>query len=83
MASTGHCPHASASGRCRRVCYVIKGTAQTQYADEAIELIKEGESFQDQPAKTHTIFGNPSRTEPLIFVCAARVKKGEPYFSPN
>jgi quercetin dioxygenase-like cupin family protein len=64
------------------VCYVVKGTARTQYADEAIKLIKEGESFQDQADRTHAIFGNPSSTDPLIFVCAARVKKGQPYFSP-
>ena len=65
------------------LCYVIKGTAETQYDGGTAKVVREGGSFQDEATKTHLLFRNVSTTDPLTFVCAAKIKKDQPYLLPQ
>lgn len=61
------------------VCYVIDGTAETQYEGEDAKVVRQGDSFHDLANKTHSVFRNKSATDVLKFVCATRIEKGQNY----
>jgi quercetin dioxygenase-like cupin family protein len=65
------------------LCYVIEGTAESQYEGEALNLIRKGESFQDEANKTHVVFRNVSETDALRFICAAKIRKDQEYLLPQ
>ncbi len=65
------------------VCYVIEGTAESQYEGEPAKLIRAGESFQDQADKRHVIFRNVSSTDALEFICSAKIRKNQDYLLPE
>jgi quercetin dioxygenase-like cupin family protein len=64
------------------VCYVIEGTAQSQYEGEEIKQLSAGQSYQDQANKTHLMFRNVSDKDTLRFICAAKIKIGVPFMRP-
>lgn len=64
------------------LCYVVEGTAMSQYEGEEIKRFSAGQSYQDQPNKVHVIFRNASTAEPLRFICAAKIKVGAPFMQP-
>jgi len=65
------------------LCYVIEGTAESQYEGEAIMTIASGGSYQDKPNQVHALFRNVSASDPLRFLCAAKIKKGLPFLQPK
>lgn len=65
------------------VCYVIEGTAESQYEGEPAKIIRAGESFQDEADKRHVVFRNVSSTDALKFVCSAKIKKVLDYLVPE
>ncbi|MFA5950056.1 MAG: cupin domain-containing protein [Hyphomicrobium sp.] len=65
------------------VCYVIEGTALSQYEGEEIKQFSAGQSYQDQANKTHLIFRNASSEAALRFICAAKIKIGVPFLQPK
>ena len=65
------------------LCYVIEGTAESQYEGETLKLIRAGESFQDEANKTHSLFRNVSGTDALKFICAAKIGKDQQYLLPQ
>jgi quercetin dioxygenase-like cupin family protein len=64
------------------LCYVIEGAAETQYEGGAAKVVSAGESFQDEANKAHAVFRNVSVTDPLRFLCAAKIRKDQPYLLP-
>jgi quercetin dioxygenase-like cupin family protein len=64
------------------LCYVIEGAAETQYEGGTARVVSAGESFQDEADKTHALFRNVSTTNPLRFLCAAKIRKDQPYLLP-
>jgi quercetin dioxygenase-like cupin family protein len=73
-------PGADASGHSHPVVgigYVLEGTMVSAFDDELEETITAGQSFQDK-ASYHRVSKNGSPTEPMQFVIAYTVKKGEP-----
>lgn len=64
------------------LCYVIEGAAETQYEGGAAKVVSAGESFQDEAGKTHSLFRNVSTTNSLRFLCAAKIRKDQPYLLP-
>jgi len=64
------------------LCYVISGTAESQYEGEDVRVFKAGDSYQDAAAKKHLLFRNPSKTESLKFTCAAKIKKDQQFMLP-
>jgi quercetin dioxygenase-like cupin family protein len=64
------------------LCYVIEGTAESQYEGEDIKTLHAGESYQDSATKKHLVFRNPSTTSPLRFTCAARIGKDQQFLQP-
>ena len=59
--------------------YIVAGTAESQYEGHPLERFKAGDSYLDLASVTHTVFRNPSRTEPLKFIIAYKIKKGVPF----
>jgi hypothetical protein len=57
--------------------YVLQGTMVTGFDDDPEEIFTEGQSFQDK-ASFHRVSNNGGQTDPLRFVIAYTVKKGEP-----
>lgn len=57
--------------------YVLEGTMVSAFDDDAEEIILAGQSFQDK-ASFHRVSRNGSATEPMRFVIAYTVKKGDP-----
>lgn len=64
------------------LCYVITGTAESQYEGEDVKVFHAGDSYQDQANKKHLLFKNSSTTEPLKFTCTAKIKKDQPFMLP-
>ena len=58
--------------------YMLSGNILSAFGDDPAIEIHEGEAFQDAAHRIHTISRNASKTEPLRFVIAYTVKKGEP-----
>jgi quercetin dioxygenase-like cupin family protein len=58
------------------VGYVIQGSFESAFADEAPTVTHQGESFVDQVGKVHRIFRNLNAIAPLRFVIAYAVAKG-------
>ncbi len=58
--------------------FMLSGTILSAFGGGEITAIKAGESFVDAPDKIHTVSKNASKTEPLRFVIAYTVKRGEP-----
>ena len=65
------------------LCYVIEGSAETQYAGEDAQVVSKGGSFQDKANTTHVVFRNASSSEPLKFICAVKIKKDQEYLLPQ
>ena len=61
------------------LCYVIEGTAETQYEGEDAKLVQAGKSFQDQANKTHVIFRNADKSTVLRFICSFKIRKDQEY----
>lgn len=64
------------------VCYVVEGVAESQYAGDPLQTFRAGESYQDSAEKTHLIFRNPSLTQPLKFLCAAKIGRNQEFMQP-
>lgn len=64
------------------LCYVIEGTAESQYEGEDVKTFNTGDSYQDSATKKHLLFKNSSTTEPLKFTCTAKIKKDQPFMLP-
>ncbi|MEE8634360.1 MAG: cupin domain-containing protein [Methyloceanibacter sp.] len=62
------------------VCYVLEGTAETQYDGGPVEQVSAGESFHDVADTTHTAFRNVSDTEIPKFICTAKIGKNQKYY---
>lgn len=62
------------------VCYVLEGTAETQYDGGPVERVSAGESFHDVADTTHTVFRNVSDTDVLKFICTAKIGKDQKYY---
>jgi quercetin dioxygenase-like cupin family protein len=60
------------------VGYMLCGTILSAFGDENAIAIRQGESFVDAAHQVHTVSRNASETEPLRFVIAYTVKRGEP-----
>jgi quercetin dioxygenase-like cupin family protein len=59
--------------------YIISGVVESRFEGEAAKTYKAGDSYQDPANKKHLEFKNVSRTEPLTFVLAVEVEKGQPF----
>lgn len=57
--------------------YVVKGHAHSVFEGEQPKDYSAGDSFEDRAITEHVEFRNASATEPLIFVIAYAIKKGE------
>lgn len=57
--------------------YMLSGTILSAFADDNVIPIKEGESFVDPAHLIHTVSRNASDSEPVRFVVAYTVRKGE------
>jgi quercetin dioxygenase-like cupin family protein len=64
------------------LCYVIHGTAESQYTGEAMRTLRAGDSYQDSATKTHLLFRNASSTDHLRFTCAAKIGEHEDFAQP-
>lgn len=64
------------------LCYVIEGTAESQYDGEEIKIFHAGESYQDSANKKHLLFRNASKTGNLKFTCTAKIKKDTAFMQP-
>lgn len=64
------------------LCYVIIGTAESQYEGEDVKVFHAGDSYQDQANKKHLLFRNTSKTEPLKFMCTAKINKNQQFMQP-
>jgi quercetin dioxygenase-like cupin family protein len=58
--------------------YMLHGTILSAFGEKQPIAIREGESFVDAAHEIHTVSRNASQTEPLRFVMAYTVKRGEP-----
>jgi quercetin dioxygenase-like cupin family protein len=58
--------------------YMLSGTILSAFGDDSAIAIHEGESFVDAAHQVHTVSRNASETEPLRFLIAYTVKRGEP-----
>ncbi|AMP14974.1 cupin domain-containing protein [Collimonas pratensis] len=59
--------------------YILEGTAESAYGDEAPRLYHAGESLQDRAAIPHTLFRNADQHAVLRFLIFYTVKVGQPY----
>lgn len=57
--------------------YVLEGTMVSAFDDQAEETFVAGQSFMDS-ASFHRVSRNGSKTQPLKFLIAYTVRKGEP-----
>jgi len=64
------------------LCYVIEGTAESQYESEDVKTFHAGDSYQDSATKKHLIFRNASKTDGLKFTCAVKIKKDQQFMLP-
>lgn len=64
------------------LCYVIRGTAESQYEGEEMKVFQAGDSYQDQANKKHLIFRNASDSDILKFTCTAKIKKDLQFMLP-
>ena len=64
------------------LCYVLEGTAESQYDGEEKRVFRTGDSYQDSATKTHVYWRNPSATSPLRFICAAQLAEGQEFAVP-
>src|SRR5581483_2923902 len=73
-------PGADASGHSHPVVgigFILEGIMITAFDDDPEETFTAGQSFMDR-ASFHRVSRNGSRTEPMKFVIAYTVRKGEP-----
>lgn len=73
-------PGADGSGHSHPVVgigYVLEGIMVSAFDDDPEEIITAGQSFKDL-ASFHRVSRNGSQTEPMKFVIAYTVKRGEP-----
>jgi len=61
------------------LCYVVEGTAESQYEGEPLKTFRTGDSYQDPATKPHLIFRNASATQPLRFTCSAKLGKSQEF----
>ncbi|HTV23727.1 MAG TPA: cupin domain-containing protein [Polyangiaceae bacterium] len=61
------------------LCYVIEGTAESQYEGELLKTFRAGDSYRDPAGKPHRIFRNASATQPLRFTCSAKIGKNQEF----
>lgn len=64
------------------LCYVIEGTAESQYEGEDLKLFHAGDSYQDQANKKHLVFRNASDSDILKFTCTAKIMKDQQFMLP-
>lgn len=64
------------------LCYVIEGTAESQYEGEEIKVYHSGDSYQDQANKKHLIFRNASDSDMLKFTCTSKIKIDQQFMLP-
>ena len=56
--------------------YIVEGAAESQYTGYPLQHYKAGDSYIDLAQVTHEVFRNPSKTQPLKFIVAFKIKKG-------
>ncbi|QRN55792.1 cupin domain-containing protein [Dyella caseinilytica] len=59
--------------------YILDGTAESAYGDDPPKLYHAGDTLQDQPQVTHTLFRNADKQKPLRFLIFANVHANQPY----
>ena len=64
------------------VGYVLQGAYESQYEGEPLKRFAAGEAIYDIQNTPHLIARNGSSTEPLRFIMAFVVRKGEPTILP-
>jgi quercetin dioxygenase-like cupin family protein len=64
------------------LCFVIQGTAESQYEGEELKVFHADDSYQDQANKKHLIFRNASDSDILKFTCTAKIKKDQQFMLP-
>lgn len=62
--------------------YILEGTAESQYEGEPLKTFHAGDSYQDLANTKHLIFRNASKTEPLKFLVACKIPKGQAFAIP-
>jgi quercetin dioxygenase-like cupin family protein len=58
--------------------YILEGSAETAFDNDAPRTYSAGESFQDLAMHPHTIFRNASKTKPLRFLIYYTIPRGMP-----
>jgi quercetin dioxygenase-like cupin family protein len=58
--------------------YVVSGRFESAFEGEPPVTIHAGESFTDRPLVAHVLFRNPDPEQPLTFLIAYVVRKGDP-----
>jgi len=76
---TASAPHTHPVGG---LCYVVVGMAESQYEGEDLKTFHAGDSYQDLASIRHLVFRNASDTDPLKFVCAAKIRKDQAFMVP-
>lgn len=64
------------------LCYVIEGTAESQYEGEEVKTFRTGDSYQDLANRKHLLFRNTSPTDILKFTCTAKINKELSFTQP-
>lgn len=62
--------------------YILSGEVDSQYEGEAVKHYKAGDTYQDPPNRRHLLFRNTSATEPLRFLIAVELERGQPFSQP-
>jgi quercetin dioxygenase-like cupin family protein len=62
--------------------YIISGEVDSQYEGEVVKRFKAGDSYQDPAGRKHLLFKNISTTEPLKFIIAVELEKGQVFMQP-
>lgn len=64
------------------LCYVVEGQAESQYEGDELKTIHAGDSYQDLASRKHVLFRNASDTDPLKFICTAKIRKDQQFMVP-
>lgn len=59
--------------------YIVEGTAESAYGNDAPKLYHQGDTLQDLPDVPHTVFRNPDKSKVLRFLIFANVHAGQAY----
>ena len=59
--------------------YIVEGTAESAYGQDAPKLYRAGDTLQDLPNVPHTIFRNADKHNVLRFLIFANLRADQPY----